>query len=221
MAVIEFIGLIVGVGGIGFGIYQYQRAKRVDKRKDRLRELSESLDNIRDRSERFQTRYTDPLSDVDLDHQIDLLAKSVLAFKYISDQTPQIRMKSESEERGIQNKRQALDKFKEQNTWVDITLFLDDSGTDYHDDLSYSLDEHFLLVPNLYLLINEIRQESIDIIEEFDPGLLDELESIIDEIVVEAHGKAISHEDGFEFEPDKYDTLEDMKIGIFEEFFGI
>jgi len=218
MVIVEAASILIGAGGLAFGGYQYYQTREAEQRKNRLKELSDKLNDVRSRLEKVTEGYEDPLSGVDLATQLDLLSKSMLAFKFDTGQNPYIKLREMSDEGATQNKEQSVQKFKSDGTWVDICVVIEDSETDYSTQLTFDIYDHFLYLPTAYTTLAEIREDYVDIVEEFDPGLLDDVGSTMDKVVREAHGRALSNKSGVQIELEKYNYLNEISEEVFNIF---
>lgn len=208
MALAEVVSVLVGVGGLGVGAYSYYRQRETKQRKERLNGLAEKLNDLRDGLELVRDGYQSPLTRTDLANQLDLLSKDCLAFKHKTGESPVVKLAGTSEGEIFKNKQQAINKYKMDITWAKVNLKIDSQGTDYDSRLIYGAHEHLHPARTVYMILDEIREHHIGTLEEFNPGLYDELMERLDELIGESHAKVLENFDGLEIRPDNYANVE-------------
>jgi hypothetical protein len=218
MALTEVVSILIGAGGLGVGAYSYYRQRESKQRKQRLNELAEQLNDLREGLEQVRDGYESPLSKTDLAYQLDLLAKDCLAFQHKTGEPPTVKLAGAFEEEIFKNKEQALDKYRSENTWAKVNLTIDPHGTDYDSRLVYPIYDHLLFLSRTYQTLAEIQEHHKGTLEEFEPGLYDDIEGNLNQVIRESHGTVLDNSDGKEIEPDEYESVEYISEAIFNHF---
>ncbi|EMA52483.1 hypothetical protein C450_10308 [Halococcus salifodinae DSM 8989] len=66
--------------------------------------------------------------------------------------------------------------------------------------------------------MNEIEDWNVDLLNQFDPSLLDDLDEAVDQFTVACYEQIFSHADGVEFSVDEYDSHMGIENAIYETF---
>lgn len=218
MALTEVVSILVGVGGLGVGAYSYYRQRETKQRKQRLNGLAEELNDLREGLEWVRDGYESPLTKTDLANQLNMLSKDCLAFKHETGKSPVVKLAGASEDEIFKNKEQALDKYRTENTWAKVNLTIDPRGTDYDSRLVYGIYDHLLHLPKTYQTLDEIQEHHKGTLEEFDPGLYDEIEESLNQVIGESHAAVLENLDGIEIRPDDYENVGQISESIFNHF---
>jgi len=66
--------------------------------------------------------------------------------------------------------------------------------------------------------MDEIEDETIDLLNQFDPSLLDDLDEAVDQFTVACYEQVFTHADGVEFSVGEYDNHLEIEDAIYETF---
>ena len=214
MAIIESASILFGLGGLAVGAYSAIQSKRDSRRKTRLKQLSEKLDEVRSRMERVENLES-PYGHFDTAASLDDIAKSVVAYSYENDENPRVILSGGlNDDVNINNGQQALDHYKQENDWVSVRLTLGDPNVSFNT-YNQGINDHLFYLGTCYEVLDEIQEDYIDILEEFAPKLHEKIESHLDRMIKMAHGNVIKHSNGIEIDPEEYDTAKEIGEEIF------
>lgn len=214
MALIETLGFLTGIGGLGFGLYQYLRARQSKRRSRELNDLSDKLNDLRRSLEAVNEVFESPHSKVDLSKQLDSCAKDILAFHHETGKNAVVKSKRWGGEESITNAEQILDMYKNSDDYQRYGLVLESGHTGYesHSDLNliYGISKHSYYVNNIYKILDEVQKDHKGTIEEFSPGLYSEIEDGIDKFVQSLYTRMVEGPHEIEVDPSDFNNIKEM-----------
>lgn len=218
MALVENLSVLAGVGGLGFGAYQYYRARSDKKRKQELNDLADELNELRWNIEDIVEVFESPTEKVDLSHQLDSCAKDVLAYKHETKNNALVKAKRSGTKEKISNAGQVLDIYKNSDDYVWYNLTLESGHTEYESNLVYGISDHSANINSVYETIEELQEDHKGTLEEFSPGLYDEIEELMDIFVKNSYSQILGAKEGIEVNPDDHNNMEEMGRFLFFYF---
>lgn len=210
--VISILGFVVGALGTGFGVYSGYERRRDKKRRERLKELSDKLNDIRSRMERVRL-LNEPYSHPDLSHSLNGLSHSLIAHEFETGETPHVTISVRADGDGLESAEQALQVYKERYTFVSAYASIRS-----YEGPSFGIDEHMLYFGTVYKQIDEVREDYLDIIEEFSPGLLSNLESSLDNVVRNSFHQAIGTNEAVAVDIRQFESTDKIGKFVYDKF---
>lgn len=222
MALIETLSVLTGIGGLGFGAYQYYRARNDRKRKDELNRLADNLDELRADIEIIVEVYESPTSKPDLSYQLGYCAKDILAYKFETGEPARVKSSikkyNNENKEGISDTRQVINMFKHSEDIPYSSLTLESGHSGYESDLLYGISEHLHAVRRIYKIYDDLKTEYKGILEEFSPGLVNSIEDLVDEFVENFYSRILDTRGGVEIDPDAHNSVSEISEFIFQYF---
>ncbi|MGB9986049.1 hypothetical protein [Salarchaeum japonicum] len=218
MALLETLSVLSGVGGLSFGAYQYYRAKSDEKRKQELNDLADELNDLRRDIDGIVETFQSPTTKVDLSHQLDYCTKDVLAYKHETGDNALVKAEKSNGGEKVSNAGQALDLYKNGDTYPRYHLTLESGYTGYESNLVYAVSDHAVYINHLYKTLDKLQERHKGTLEEFSPGLYDGIEGLMDDFVEDTYTNILSHRDGIKVNPDSHNNIEEMGRFLFFYF---
>lgn len=218
--IIPAVGVLVGFIGLVFGGYQYYSTSERKQRKRRLKETADHLNSLKQRLENGVKFTREPLSNEDARNGLNLLLESYISTYYFLDENPSISLRISM-----------LGKDRDESVTDDTNLILDElkGGASVHfsgivkpqvslwetDLIGHDVGKSFPYIKYGYNDIEVLRNNYIDIIEEFSPDLLIRVENQMDESI----SSSIEHtkEVNFQIDPEEYDSFPELALDTYEK----
>lgn len=207
---IPVLSILVGVLGLSLAAYTRYEKSQEKMRTKRLKELSDKLDDIRSRLERLQS-LKEPYSHPDSAHALEAFSDALVAHEFETAELPQVIVTPRVDDSEVENSDQALRVYKEKYTYVRVLISISSGNRP-----SYDINHHIFYLGTAYQTLDEIREDYIDIIEEFSPGLLSDIESSIDELIRNCYGQVIKGRNGFTIDIHEYESTDKIGEHVFE-----
>lgn len=205
-----------------YSIYRNRDLRKQFERKEKLGELADKIATLEERLERFQSLIGDPTAERDFSIILFQISRETLAFEHTSDQLPKFVLKYGVRDTELDDN---LDVFGEEdsptdylkgggNMWPDFRI---EQSEESHLGNALDLNFPFALIGDAYSVIDELEEEHGELVEEFDPGFLSELESHLDAIVSGMFRSA--HYATVEVDPDEFEDADEIGLFVFKELF--
>lgn len=211
-------------GGIAVLIAVYSRIKQQDverqlKRKEELSDIAELLYDLIQSIKTARNVLDDPLGHPDLSTQLDQLGKEVLAIHHETEQEVPVivnnfELVSDENEYQIDD----WDKLKDNiltGGHVSLNLTVNHERTTVN---TFPISEFFFVILPAYEKLDKLRREHGEILDEFEPGLLDDIEDQLDSVTRGIAENIIDMRDGSEYDPEEYESNNMLAVSIYFDF---
>lgn len=199
------------------------------ERKDDLRELANNLESIikfmNDFSEDMSS-YSDPSTTLyDSRHALwpclHHLSKDILSYKHKYDEVPYINISVfQFIEGGEQNPIEDADtaiKLYDQHESPTISISLSDQKGYASEPIYCHLDDSYGSARKFKYQKDRILQEHRDLLDQFAPEILSQLEAQIDDILRHSINTAIQMDSQVRYDPDAYEDIQEISVDIYED----
>lgn len=191
-------------------------------RKEKLRSLADDLEELISLLERFTDALSNPKQSRDLWLQLDLLGKNILANKHDTGKSTIVfvaRLDAgvSDESREVENLHQGLSALKGGEM---VTVALGTKGNENADAsmTTFDIGNPFLTAKWIYELKSEWDEDDRELIQQFQPKLIENLGPKIDRINKQIFRQLFDNADGIDFHPDDYENVEELCQEIYREF---
>lgn len=222
MDVIGLLGVFFGAGGLLIGLYSQYKQKKFEKRleqKEELRELTEILEEFVDRLENLHLSLSTPLERRGLHKELVEFGKDIISYNHSSAEDVIIEVSVHTWEgenkKQIASTDEALEEFKPSGNLAFISLAID-GGQDYYDEEIFcQLDKALDGLARVKFMIEGMDEEQKELMEELKPGLINEVETLLDTILVNVFEEALDTEPRLEYDPDDFEDVNELILHLF------
>lgn len=245
MTPISIASLVVGIAALLLAISSKRKQKKAEERqkeliekqdrienrieqKEELREMAEAITSVVTWTKEFRDHLS-PYSEYDgvphPDHHSTLwgqlyhLSKDAIGYSHLTSGPATISISvfnfvGDEEKVPIEDASEAIDLY-DNNRSPTISLTLDDDVGYSQDVLFCHLDQAFFGAGKFKARQQNIREPHGELINEFSPGILDELEDQLDTIIQGCTQEALNSQPDIEIEPSKFDRVDDIAEFLF------
>jgi hypothetical protein len=222
---VAIAGVIFGAAGLCIGLYSQYKQKKFERqfeRKQELQHLSEDLEDLRHRLEIFIQTLENPENDEDTLFDLRNLSRDVLAYSH-STETPAtvqvtrlVALSGGEEKEEIETVEQGIDACRQGNK-IFSTIAIQDTGDVFSESFAYSLGAPVMSLGRIYDEVDSVKEAHQELLSQFAPELLAEIESTMDEVTAGILQNMIEGKEGVEVDPSDYEDASLIILGIYDK----
>ncbi|USZ69095.1 hypothetical protein NGM10_04990 [Halorussus salilacus] len=222
MDVIGLLGVFFGAGGLLIGLYSQYKQKKFEKRleqKEDLREIAEVLAEFVDHLEKLHLSLSAPLERRGLQKELVGFGKEIISYNHASEEAPVIEVSVytwEGENRKeIVSTNEVLEEYRPSGNLAFISLTIE-GGQDYYDEEKFcQLDKVLDGLGRLKFIIAGLDKEQKELMEQLQPGLISEVETLLNTILTNIFEEALETESRIECDPDDFEDVNELVLYLF------
>lgn len=208
-------------------VQQRKRMERRLNRKDELEDLSEKLRGLHSRIRLLCERTTNPRSNEDIDLFLHDFVRDLLAYHYTTGNDPTVAVPEVNHLReggedniSLTTTSEVVDAYHQTDPphLVQAKIRIQDRDDALRWSTKENIDWGIRNITFVRNEMNEIEDGNVDLLDQFDPSLLDDLDEAVDQFTVACYEQIFSHADGVEFSVDEYDNHVEIEDAIYETF---
>lgn len=224
MDILSVLGVAFGGGGLVIGLYQYRKQKEMERRierKDDLKGFADTLEEIDEWIEEFESQLRDPGKESAVLYRTRDLFKEYYTHYSLTDEFPEAKLsicyfKSEQKKLEIGSPEEFMEAIDEDKSPV-ITLELPEIEAKGEDNTFVHLDRVFSGGRKFLYQHSKFSDQHYEYLDEFAPGLLQELESEIENVIERCVEEAFSHEPYPKMSSLNSETIDDVAESCIEQ----
>ncbi|MFC7212893.1 hypothetical protein ACFQO4_02205 [Saliphagus sp. GCM10025334] len=220
MAVMELLTIssfIVGILGSGFGWYMFQSKKKDEEEREELEEAADELNKLKKIMGSVHSAIENPPSDEDLNSNLEMIARDVIVYSFFTGEPAKLEMDIGMGETKPTEKEDILREYKDENSWYSINVGVEPEKERYDANYQWEISSGLHNTGWLYESLEKIQDDHLGIIESFEPGLQENIESTADDLVLGIHTNLLEMSGSYEIDPESVDSIREMKYEIYEE----
>jgi len=223
MTAVTIGSLVISIVAVSIAIHT-----KLQQRESReLRGLGRELRGIQGSFESLNQELHDPRTHEDLNFNLKILSREILACKHETDDgLVQIGVSSYKFNRdGEEVDRETIESFEtlvemyKSDKYPKIRVIVGNREKMYATDENIWFHNAFRNFSHIYQYLSKIEEQYGEKLEEFDSSLLDEVRDISDRMVEESSVHLIDENNTFEVNVEEFGTTEEIEDYAFEELF--
>lgn len=220
--IFSLLGTLLAVAALVVALYNTRKQRKFEdqmEKKQELKELGGIVGDITDIRELFIEPFQDYTRHVDLEGEMRMIAREVLATHHSTGEPVTVAIREIHEGTGddeleINTPESALEAIKN-NRYIFFKIAILESS----NRVSYSATDFIIhKFSFMYKDLEQIERNYSELLSEFEPILTDELEELSDEILLQYFDWLLSLTEGQIFDPEEFETTEELEEAIFQEF---